>query len=469
MIRRPNFLAMLALVALPLGGCQSYHPAPVNAAAMAVARQQRSADPEAVRIEQARIAATAPYDATRWTRLSVMAALLIHNPDVAAARAAIASARAQEKAARQAPGATLTLSSEYANDPSTSSPWLLGGAVDVPLDIGGRRTARITSAALSVAIARYDYADTLWAARMQARRALADMLIASREAETGEHLFALRNQQQAAMEKRLKAGAVSRADLERVRADVASAAASVEDARGRVTAARQALAAAIGLSVEALGSIAFDWSGFDDPAPDPTGNEVVRDRSGATVARADVLKAIAAYDQAESDLRGEVAKQYPAISITPGYTWERGLTKLPLSVGLVLPPLDLNRHAIAAAQSKRAEAGRKLEAVVAAANAGLDSAISECRLARAALARVREADLPIARRLAAQAEAQFRRGQIDRTDWAAAQGGVPQAQLTELAALARVHAADAALEDALRRPLEGPELMLNPGALEPNP
>jgi len=108
-----------------------------------------------------------------------------------------------------------------------------------------------------------------------------------------------------------------------------------------------------------------------------------------------------------------------------------------------------------------------LEAVVAAANAALDAAIMECRLARAALARVRSADLPIARRLAAQADAQLRQGQIDRTDWASAQGGVPQAELAEWAALARVHAADAALEDALRRPLEGPELMLKPGALEP--
>lgn len=466
MIRGPFPFLLLALAALPLGGCQSYRPAPLDAAAIAAARQQRPADPEAVRAEQARIASSASYDPLHWTRLSVLAALLVHNPDVAAARAAILSAKAQERAARQAPGATLTLSSEYANDPTTSSPWLLGGAVDVPLDMGGRRTARITSAAIGIAIARYDYADTLWTARMQVRRALVDMLIAMREAEVGGQLFAFRNQQQIAMEKRLQAGAVARADLERVRADVASAAASVEEAHGRAAAARQALAAAIGLPVEAIAPIAFDWTGFDGPAPDPTGT--VRDRIGATVARADVLRAIAAYDQAESDLRGEVAKQYPAINIAPGYTWERGLTKLPLSVGLALPPLDLNRHAIAAAQAKRAEAGRKLEAVVAAANAGLDGAINECRLARAALARVREADLPIARRLAAQADAQFRQGQIGRADWVAAQGGVPQAGLAELAALARVHAADAALEDALRRPLEGPELMLIPGALEPD-
>lgn len=459
--------ASTALMATLLGGCQAYRPAPIDAAQIAVARQQRSADPDAVRQEQARLAPDAPYDAARWDRLSLLAALLVHNPDVAAARAAIDTARAQARAARAAPGATLTLSSEYANDPTTSSPWLLGGAIDVPLDIGGRRTARITGAALGLVIARYDYADILWAARMRARQALTDMLIATREEAVAGQLLDYRSQQQVAMALRLSAGAVTRADLERVRADVASAATTADDARSRRIAARQALAAAIGLPESAIASISFDWMGFDTAPTDPTLSSGVRDRIGVTVARADVLKAVATYDQSESELRGEVARQYPAISVGPGYTWERGLVKLPLAIGLVLPPLDLNRRAIAAAQAKRAEAGRKLETIVAIANAALEQAISECRLARAALARVRSADLPIARRLAAQADAQLRHGQSDRTDWAAAQGGIALAQLAELAALARVHAADAALEDALRHPIEGPELMLAPRALDP--
>lgn len=456
-----------ASVVLMLSGCQSYQPAPIDPAAIARAQQQRPIDTQAIGTEQARIAPAASYDAGRWNRLSVLAALLVDNPDVAAARAAITSARAQESASHQAPGVTLTLTSEYANDPATRSPWLLGSTIDVPLDTGGRRRARLTSAALAVAIARYDFADTVWSARMQARRALIDLLIASRQEEVAKRLLALRSEQQAVMEKRLKAGAVTRADLERVRADVAAASASVEEARGKAGAARNALAAAIGLPATAMEAIRFDWPGFDSPPPDPAKADGLGDRIAATVARADILKAVAGYDQAESDLRAEYSKQYPAITISPGYTWERGLTKLPLAVGLALPPLDLNRHAIAAAQTKRAEAGRKLESIVAAANAALDGAMEECRLTRAALRAVRANDLPIARRLAAQADAQLRRGEIDRSDWAAAQGGVPQAELAALAALARVHGADAALEDALRRPLEGPELMIHPGALEP--
>lgn len=462
-----SFCSLLVLTAL--GGCQPYRAAPVDAGAMAVKQAASPADPQAVATEQARIAPAAPYDPAHWDRLAVFAALLVHNPDVAVARAAIDSAKAGARAARTAPGPNLTLSSEYANDPSTQSPWLLGGGLDVPLDIGGRRTARITSAMIAVRIARYDYADTLWAARMQARAALISLFSAEREEAVGLRLLEYRQQQQAAMERRLVRGAVARADLERVRADVANAGSALDDARAKKVAARQALAAAIGLGTAGLTPLSFSWADFDQVPVDPSQSPFLQDRAGVTIGRADVLKAIANYDLAESDLRGEVAKQIPAITLSPGYTWERGLVKLPFNLGLALPPLDLNRRAIAAAEAKRTEAGKRLETVVAATNAALEAAINECRAARIALNRIRTIDLPVARRLAAQADKELQRGQIDRTDWAAAQSGVPQAELTEIAALARTHAADAALEDALRRPVEGPELMLTPGALEPQP
>lgn len=455
------------LMVATLAGCHSYRAAPVDAGAMAVQRSQRPADPRAMAAEQARIAPAAPYDPADWDRLTLFTALIVHNPGVAAARAAVESAKAAARAAHATPGPNLTLSSEYANDSSTDSPWLLGGNLDVPLDIGGLRKARITSATIGLRVARYDYADILWAARMQVRTALTDLFAATREEAAGSRLLTYRLQQQTAMERRLSRGAVARADLERVRADVASTAGVLEDARGRRIAARQALAAAIGLGQAPLATIGFSWKNFDQAPPDPTQSPLLRDRAGATVGRADVLKAVASYDLADRDLRGEVAKQLPAITLSPGYTWERGLVKLPFNLGLALPPLDLNRRAIAAAEARRAEAGKRLEAVVASANAALDAAINECRAARISLDRVRTIDLPVAHRLAAQSDAQFRHGQIDRADWAAAQGGVPLVELTEISAMARIHAADAGLENALRRPMEGPELMLVPAALEP--
>ena len=97
------------------------------------------------------------------------------------------------------------------------------------------------------------------------------------------------------------------------------------------------------------------------------------------------------------------------------------------------------------------------------AQAAIDAALIEQQAASGALARVRAVDVESAKRFAGQADQELSRGAIDRVDWAAAQVGLELARLAEVEALRRVHAADAAVEDAFRRPLEGPEKQIAPG------
>jgi len=448
---------LVLLSALSLSACVSYAPAPLRPSAMGAEPRTRTLDLEQVRTEVASIAPNAGWSGPRLDRLALFAIALLNSRDIAAARAGIESARASANASRLGPGATLTLTTEYARNAAESSPWLFGGAIDIPLDVGTRRKARLTGFDLAVDVARYDQADKIWSVRMAVRRALVEYFIAERQAVAYQRVAQVRARQQAAMESRVKAGEASLAELERVRADGADAVRRAAEAVNSSRSALQSLATALGVPFEALHDVTLSWTDFDKPAGDPGTGEV---RAAATLSRADVLKALAAYDQAEADLRAEVARQYPAISIAPGYTWERGLVKIPVSLALVLPPLDLNRGAIATAQARRSEAGRKLEAVVAASQAAVDLALAETRAAREALGQVRRVEIVTAGRLSAQADRELAQGAIDRTDWAAAQAGAGLARISELDALARVHAADANLEDALRRPLEGPETMI---------
>lgn len=450
------------LSALSLSACASYAAAPMVPSAFAAEARTRTLNLEQVRERVASIAPDAGWSGPRLDRLALFAGALLNNRDIAAARAGVDSAQAAAKASRVGPAAALTLSADYARSAAESSPWLFGGAIDIPLDVGTRRKARLTSLDLAVGIARYDRADKIWSVRMAVRRALADYFIAERQAVAYQRVAQVRARQQAAMENRVNAGEASRAELERVRADGADAVRRTADAVNSSRSSLQSLATALGVSVEALSDVTFSWIDFDKPAGDPGMGVTDEVRAAATLSRADVLKAVVAYDQTEADLRVEVARQYPAISIAPGYTWERGLVKIPVSLGLVLPPLDLNRGAIATAQARRTEAGRKLEAVVAASQAAVDLALAETRAAREALRQVRSVELVAAGRLSAQADRELAQGAIDRTDWAAAQAGAGLARISELDALARVHAADAGLEDALRRPLEGPETMILP-------
>lgn len=446
---------IVAAFATAMTGCARYVAVPMSPAAVATAQAGRTYDPLPVSARLARLAPSAHPPLERWNRLSLFAALVENDPDVVAARATVARTVAEERAARAPAGPTLTLTSEYAGAAPEASPWLFGGVVDVPLDIGGRRAARIDSAGLKTAMARYDLLEAIWTARQALRMALADRLIAARQAETGLQLVALRERYFAAVSRRVVAGETARAELERVRADLSDARRRASDAASRIAAETLTIAALTGVPVAALSAGAVFWEDFDEP---PIANPDETTVRTALVARADILRAVASYDQSEADVRGEIARQYPAISVGPGFTWERGLVKLPFSLGLVLPPLDLNRRAIAAAEARRSEAGRMLEAAVAHASAAITAGQSEANAARQALIRIRRDERPAAQQLAAQADRELRAGAIDRTDWAAAQSGALVARLAELDALARVHAADAALELALRRPLTGPEL-----------
>ncbi len=73
---------------------------------------------------------------------------------------------------------------------------------------------------------------------------------------------------------------------------------------------------------------------------------------------------------------------------------------------------------------------------------------------------MRSEQLASARGAARQADDELARGAIDRVDWSAAQVSLQSALLAEVEALRRVRAAETALENALRRPLDGPELMI---------
>lgn len=452
---------LLFVVAALLSGCVPYKRLPVTPPALVSRRAQARLDLNGLAPVLARLApnTSPPGAAGGWNRLTLFAAMMKNNPDIAAARAAVATAVAARRASRARPGPFLSLSGEYAGSTPDASPWLYGAGLDLPIDSGGRRSSRLAVADLAVIAARYDYAEIVWQVRMALRQALADRLLAEARLGVAEATLAIRQRQFDAMARRVAAGAASRAELERVRADAADALHRKADALAQLAAGNAGLAAALGVPVAEVMHQQFLWEGLADPAGQPDATAAQRD--AAIAARADVLRAATAYDQAEADLRGEIARQYPAISIGAGYSWDHGLVRLPFNLGLSLPPLDGNRGAIGAARARRQEAATRLEATVAAAQVAIDSALVATRQARAALARIRQSELPAARRLAAQADNELQAGSIDRSEWAAAQAGALLARISELDAIAAVVTADGQLEAALRRPVDGPELAIS--------
>jgi CRISPR system Cascade subunit CasA len=429
----------VVVVALSLSACTTYVPAPVRLETYPTALESRRLDEK-------------PAGAT-WTGSDLLSAALARNAAVAQAAAKHRTALAAAKTSRVAPSMTLTLTAEYAKSEPKS--WLYGVGSDIPLDIGARRGERLNTADLAAVQALYDYGEAVWAVRTALTRARADRLSADAEMALAQRLEAVRQARADRLDHRVAAGEDDRGLALVARGDLAAAHRRVADARARRAQADAALAQALGVPVAAVTGLALA-----PVSPPPPGLDFTQARRDAALTRRDVLRAVVDYDLAESALRLEVAKQYPEIHVGPGYTYDHGVGKLPFNLGLVLPPLDLNRAVIAQAEAKRAEAGRSLEAVQAAALGAVDLAGSTLDAARITETSIRERDLPIARRLAEATARSVKAGEADRVDDLGAQATLIEAELAVLDARRAAITAGVDLEDALRVPFDPAETTL---------
>lgn len=91
----------------------------------------------------------------------------------------------------------------------------------------------------------------------------------------------------------------------------------------------------------------------------------------------------AEYETAEQQLRLEVRKQYPDLSIGPSYEFEGGHSRIGLGFGLPIPIINLNKEGIARARARR-------EAVAARYHAELEGLVHRLRRVETNLESARE-------------------------------------------------------------------------------
>src|SRR4029078_12569479 len=124
------------------------------------------------------------------------------------------------------------------------------------------------------------------------------------------------------------------------------------------------------------------------------------------------------YAAAEADVRLEIARQYPRVSITPGFLWDQGDNIWSLAA-TVAPALLGKRPAIAAAQARREVEASQFEALqgkVIAQAQGADAIYAS--LAQALTQNEQTRALQAAR--VQQIERQFEAGYADRVELTAA-------------------------------------------------
>jgi outer membrane protein, heavy metal efflux system len=452
-----------------LAGCVHYTPRPLPPAQVATSFSARRLDDPKLRaaLDAGLPARASQWPRQAWDRADLLLTMLYFNDTIREERATLALAAAGRRTARERPNPTVALLTEYANEGNQLTEyasqhggaplWLWGLTPDIPLDVGTKRKARIAVADLSAEQARYDFMEVLWKARSALRRAVLDVLMTQREVELLEGVKTDREAQLAMARRRLDAGAASHGEFDRLVADAVADEQRLHDARRRLSAARSALAATLGVPAVAVSSLPLKWDRLDNPG-DVDQSLISNWRDEALLARSDVHSAVVGYSVAEEALRLEVAKQYPQVHLGPAYTWDHGIHRLQFNLSMELPVLNQHRGEIGEAEVRREQAGARLEATVATAYEEIDEAIRQWRLSLERMADARGPVYEAAQHIFQTTEREFEAGSGDRTELVAARVARSLAELQILEAVRTAQESLASLEDALRRPLEGPEV-----------
>jgi len=337
--------------------------------------------------------------------------------------------------------------------PGIPSPYLLTLDFAVPIETAGKRGYRVQFAQSLNQAAEFDLADTAWKVRSGVRTALLNYLVASGNLDLLRSEEQIRGEQVSLLEQRFAVGEIPRPDLDLARIELSKAHLAISTAEGQVGQTRAALAGAIGIPVAALQGVEFSWSNLNSPpsAESLSPQQIQRD---ALMNRLDIRRSLAQYAAAEADLQLEIAKQYPDLTIGPGYTYEEKNNFFTIGISTTLPIFNRNQGPIAEAEARRKAVAAAFLEKQAQVIAGSEQALA---LYTAALREFAEADASL-RTLQDEQEQMMRRAvDVGAQDRLSLNGvRIESAVLARgrIDALSRAQSALGQLEDSVQRPLE---------------
>jgi outer membrane protein TolC len=456
---RIPIIVSAAVVCAFAGGCarETYRPAPLDPEATAVQFEARSLMADGLRdYLRAQGQPVDPWPPARWDLARLTLAAVYHHPEIALARTRAELAGAEKHTSTTGQPISITPRPELNTAESgDDSPWGFGVLVGLPVDLGGKRAARTEQLARLEDAARVEIAVASWRVRSRLRRHFVDLYVAGRTLEAVGVEQAARRKLLELMTKREAAGFASASETGALRVKVAEGEVAVRRAAIRRDQALAGVAEAVGVPLDALKHAAFDFASVAAPAAVPPPAEI---RRAALVNRIDLRRKLADYAAAEAAVKLEVARQYPDLTVLPGYFWDADETIWSVALSAIVPPRARTRALIREAELRREVEARAFLAVQASVLAEAQAAASRYELALAAH-RAAEEQITRAEQHRAQIARQFERGQADRVELTQAQLESAMTERAAVVAMLEVQQGLSALEDALQRPIDNPDLM----------
>jgi outer membrane protein, heavy metal efflux system len=448
------------LMACTLCACAAYHPAPLEPADAARRFARLSLDdPELCAYLRPNLGpGLSACPPARWNLAALTLAGFYYSPQLAVAEAKLEVAKAAIITAGQRPNPGFGLGPAYTASAAPSfAPWAIGVVqMNFPIETAGRRGYRIAQAQRLADAAAFAVGEAAWRVRSSVRGALLNHLAAERDYALAREYESASQRIASLLQERLAAGAAAAPAVDFALANLAAARLRAVQARSRIPETLNALAAALGVPVEALKGAKFAWPDYQRP-PEVTSLTPARIRQLALLNRIDLRRMLAQYAAADEALKLEIARQYPDINLGGGYSWEVNENLFELLPIVTLPLMNQNQGPIAQARATRAQVAAQFVALQDSIIAQANGALTSYRGALDAFAQASKSAAFSNRRMAAMRRA-AELGDIDSLALASAQLETIAADQAKARALVTAQQNFGALEDAAQRPLAGANL-----------
>lgn len=463
-MRFPRLFIIAACFVTPLTGCASYKPVPISPTESAHSLDNRNLDnPGLQKFIAAELGGVGKDDPPpTWDISTLTLAALYYHPDIAIARAKLASAEAGVITARQRPNPGLSIAGAFgqaavagAITPSAVA-MTVGPTIDFLIETFGKREDRAVQAQHLADAARWDLATAGWQVRARVRTALLDLWAANQRLALTHQQLDLQDELVRLLEQRFAVGEASSVDEMLARVARAQITLSLRNLEQTEATARVQLATALGVPVHALNGVNLSFGALEHPPPIPAHPDAGKLRREALTKRTDVQGDLQDYEAAQSALQLQIANQYPNITLSPGYNYDFGVNKYILGLGAdSLPIFNQNQGPIAEALANRQQAAATFTALQAQVIGAIDEAAAAYRSATQSVA-TGDALLADEQHHEDQIASQFRVGQVDRVTLVTAELEVATTALSRFDAVVRQRQAVGALEEALQQPLFDP-------------
>jgi len=318
--------------------------------------------------------------------------------------------------------------------------------IAIPLELGGKRGARVTAAQRSRELAQLEWSNAKAQLRASVTAAYFGVLVAQERLELAANSAELAARGAAAVSKRVAAGKVSPVDETRALVDQANAQLEATDAQAALSTARQALAALWGDAEPGFSKVIGDVGLLPARGSVSELMQQLESAPALALARVEVERRKALVDV-------ERSMAVPDLSLSVGAKRDNDLGRTQAIVGLSIPlPLfDRNQGAVVEASQRAGKASDDYQAARIRVLTELRQASTQLTVARASLQSLQGIVLPAAQQAYDSASKGFEAGKFGFLDVIDAQRALLQARARYLSTLSTAHQAATAIDRLLGR------------------